>query len=419
MKYKQCGNMAYNLHLIKTDKFKKNIIRVNFRKEYNKQDITYRNLLRAVLTSTTKNYKTERELAIRREELYGTYCSIGRSLLAKEEVTIFDLVYFNDDVTEKGNSKKSILLLMEMLFNPNIDGNKFDQKQFDRCKKQLEEIIIQAEESTDFTANKRFHEIMFDGTPLAIFGPGYLEDLKEITSESLYEYYLNMIKSDLVDIFVCGDFNEEEIKKIFNDSFKISTIKRKRKDIIIKQDKFRRKPQFVLDKKDVKQSDLYIGAKILPMDRFELIYISKLFSYILGGSSGSKLFKTLREEKSLCYSTYSSITPNCGYMTIYAGLSYKDSKDAIKTIKKLIKDISKGKFDKEIIEEFITVCKAARKEIEDNPMSMISYEQAREYYYIDDYDTMVENLLKIKVEDVIKFSKKIKLDTIYIQGGEE
>ncbi len=418
MKYKQCGNMAYNLHLIKTDKFKKNIIRVNFRTKTNKQDITYRHLLRMILSSTTNNYKTERDLAIRYEELYGSGVYTGSILLADEEVTIFDLVYYNDKYTEKGNSKESILMLMDIIFNPNIDGNKFDQKQFDHSKKKLEELIMQAEENNDYVANKRYHEVMFNDTSLGLVGPGYLEDLKEITNESLYQYYLKMIKSDLVDIFVCGDFKENEITKLINDSFKISTIKRSRKDLIIKQDKFRRKPQFIVDKKEVKQSELYIGAKLLPLDRYELIYISKLYSYILGGSSGSKLFKTLREEKSLCYSTSSSITPNCGYLTIYAGLSYKDCKDAIKTTKKLMKEISKGKFPKEIIEEFITVCKAARKEIEDNPMSMISYQQAREYYHIDDYDTMIENLEKIKVDDVIKFSKKIKLDTIYIYGGD-
>ena len=61
---------SYNLHLIKTNKFKTITIDVDFYREIKKEEITKRNLLKMVLLSSSKNYKTERDLIIESEELY-------------------------------------------------------------------------------------------------------------------------------------------------------------------------------------------------------------------------------------------------------------------------------------------------------------------------------------------------------------
>ena len=49
MEYTKEENLAYNIHLIKTKKFKKNCIKINFKSLINKEEITYRNMLINVL----------------------------------------------------------------------------------------------------------------------------------------------------------------------------------------------------------------------------------------------------------------------------------------------------------------------------------------------------------------------------------
>ena len=48
-------------------------------------------------------------------------------------------------------------------------------------------------------------------------GCGYLDDAINLTNEELYNYYQNVLKSDIVDIFVLGDVDADEIKNIFKD----------------------------------------------------------------------------------------------------------------------------------------------------------------------------------------------------------
>ena len=62
MNYEQINMGSYNLHIIKTTKFKTITVEVNFRRKLKKEEITIRNLLKSILLYTTKDFKTEQEL---------------------------------------------------------------------------------------------------------------------------------------------------------------------------------------------------------------------------------------------------------------------------------------------------------------------------------------------------------------------
>ena len=70
MNYEQINMGSYNLHVIKTTKFKTITVEVNFRRKLKKEEITIRNLLKSILLYTTKDFKTEQELIRETENLY-------------------------------------------------------------------------------------------------------------------------------------------------------------------------------------------------------------------------------------------------------------------------------------------------------------------------------------------------------------
>ena len=70
MDYELIDMGGYNLHIIKTKKFKTITMQVMFRDKVKKEDITIRNLLRNVLFNSNKDYKTEKLLNIQIEKLY-------------------------------------------------------------------------------------------------------------------------------------------------------------------------------------------------------------------------------------------------------------------------------------------------------------------------------------------------------------
>ena len=70
MNVEQFDMGSYNLHVIRTKKFKTITVEVNFRRKLKKEEITKRNLLKSVLLYTTNNFKTEQELIRETENLY-------------------------------------------------------------------------------------------------------------------------------------------------------------------------------------------------------------------------------------------------------------------------------------------------------------------------------------------------------------
>ena len=85
------------------------------------------------------------------------------------------------------------------------------------------------------------------------------------------------------------------------------------------------------------------------MTDFELRYVLNVYSYILGGGPDSKLFKTVREKNSLCYTISSVSQPLNSILTINAGIDKKNFKKTVELIKKEMNDMRKNKFSNDDI----------------------------------------------------------------------
>ena len=70
MKYKKIINYSYNLHVIKTNKFKTVTVKVNFKRKLVKEEITYRNMIVNMLCESTEKYPSKRLMTIQTENLY-------------------------------------------------------------------------------------------------------------------------------------------------------------------------------------------------------------------------------------------------------------------------------------------------------------------------------------------------------------
>ena len=94
---------SYNLHVIRTDKFKTVMVRVVFQRPVVKNEITMRNVLSQMLLQSTYKYKTKRDMNIKAEDLYAADIYITNNRLGKYATSNFYLSMLNDKYTEKGN----------------------------------------------------------------------------------------------------------------------------------------------------------------------------------------------------------------------------------------------------------------------------------------------------------------------------
>ena len=261
------------------------------------------------------------------------------------------------------------------------------------------------------------YEAMDKDSSIALNGVGYLEDLKGINEKNLYEYYKKVLNSDTVDIFIIGDFNND-IKDIISKYMAINTLKKDKGSHIVKHTKFRKKEQIVKEKSKFNQSSLIIGFKCENLSEKERKYVANMYNFILGGSPDSRLFSIVREENSLCYSISSSFSGVTNTMLISSGINASDFKKCVTLIKKILKDISSGNIKDEELEKGKITYLSTFKELEDSIYSMMSLYVSKEYLDLDLLEERKKEIEKVTKEDIIKFSKKIHMDTIYLLEGE-
>ena len=423
MKYKKISTYSYNLHIIKTDKFKTVTVKMNFKREIEKSEITYRNMIINMLCESTLKYPTKRLMNIATEELY-ELCYRGMNYISgKYNIMGFDVTFLNEEYTEKGMLDKSIKFLSDLVFKPNItkkrNGVCFNEENFNIAYNVLKNNIISEKENPDGYSKIRMLENMEPNSCLSYRSSGYLEDLEKINSKKLYKYYESVLNSDIIDIFVIGDVNERYVRKAVEQNFSnIRTLKKPSSSHFIRAKKARLVPKKVIEKQKINQSKLCLGLKIDKMTDFELRYVLNVYSYILGGGPDSKLFKTVREDNSLCYYISSSAQPLNSILTISAGINKKDFQKVVTLIKKELLNMKKGKFnDEDIIKAKITYINSL-KELEDNPQSLLSLYAGIEYLKSDDINQRFVKINKVTKANVIRLASKIHLDTIYLLEGD-
>lgn len=408
---------AYNLNVIKTNNFKTVRVEVKFRNVVKKEEITLRNLLKMVLIESTKKFDTERKFVIESEELYDLKLSSTSSRVGNFTTLSFNLTFLNEEYTEKGLHNKSLDFLMEVLFNPNVSNNKFDSLSFNNCVNKLEKSIMGRKDNK--TKYSIFALLQHMGDYAYSYDQyGYLSDLKNIDEAKLYEYYKKVLMNDLVDVYVIGNVDSNEIKEYFINNFKINSFKKEKMNVLIDEVLPRKRVKVFKEEDDVNQTKIAIGLRFNDVSEYERKYVLYVYNEILGGSGNSLLFDTVREKNSLAYYINSIAQGYDNLLIIYTGID-KDRVDlGLKLIKKTIKDIEKGKFTLDMFNNAVNMITSSLKLSLETQSSVINNYYAMNILNSDDINTRISKFEKVTKEDVINFSKKIKMDTIFLLEGD-
>ena len=417
MKYIKRELPSYNLHMIKTDKFKSTSIEVIFGNEIKKENITINNFLSSILTYTSKKYNTKVKYARKIEDLYATVISSNTYRVGNVLNMDFNLKVLDDKYTEDGLFNEAIEFLYETIFNPNVKNGLFDEDSFNVIKMEEKSQIERIREDQRAYASLKSLELFDSNSPVSYNLKGYMSDLEQITRSNLYEYYKKVIKESFVDIFVIGDIDFDKVEKIITDIFVFENNKNSIDKIYLDYKKHQKKPKEEIMKDKTNQSKLSICCTIEDMTKYERNYVLNLYNIILGGSSDSKFFKNIREKYSLCYYAVTRANKTDNILTISSGINKENYSKMLILIEKEMKDMIKGKFDIEDIEKAKEYCLASLDEIEDVPEQLIASYYAVDKLESDPIEKRREFLKKVTKEEIVEFSKKVYIDSIFLLGG--
>ena len=408
---------SYNLNFIKTDLFKTITMKVIFHTPIIKEDITKRNILSDILLQSTKEYKTRRDLTIKSEDLYAADIYTANQRVGNYIMTSFILQTLNDKYTEENNFEESIKFLHEIIFNPDVEEERFKEDKLELVKSNATLALNSIKEDAANYSLIRMSEAYDKTSPISYRMTGYLEDLDKITEENLYEYYERMLDNDYVDIFILGDINEKELLPIIKKYFKFKKVKKRKAEYYLPNKKPRKRRLFAKETTKNSQSKLAIACPISKMTDYEKNYSLLLANIILGGTGDSKLFKEVREENSLCYTIRSNYNRLDNLMVINAGIDNVNFDKAVELITKNVQDMKKGKFtdsDINVAKEFY---KTSAESLMESPSRIINEVLTEEILGVEPLSERVRKIEKVTKRDIIRACKKINMDTVFLLEG--
>lgn len=419
MEYKKKEFGSYNLHMIKTDRFKSVNMEIIFSDEIKKEEITKRNFLADMLTYSSKLYKTRHSLVIAMQDLYSAKFYASSYRIGNYYNTDFNLRFLDERYTEKGMLEKSIKFAIETILNPNVLDNSFDNDTFEVVKRDAKNQIEGIKENPIKYAIINMLNKMNSKARYSYHSFGYLEDLEKITEENLYEYYKEFIKRSNIDIYIIGNIDFEVVEKVISESLKVHVLKKPKCSAYIVHNNIKIRVKKYEEDDNTNQTKLSIGCKLKDLTEFEKNYASNIYSTILGGNSDSKLFKNVREKNSLCYSIYSSINKLDNLFLINSYITKANYNKVIKLIKQEMKAITEGNITDEELEKAKKSYIAMIEDIYDSPSLLIASYYAMDILNADEPETRKKMIMEVTKEDVINVSKKVYMDTIYLLGGDK
>ena len=412
------------LHTINTNKFKTNLIAMFLSIPLTRENVTKDSLLVSVLRRGCEKFKTQEEISKKLEEMYGAEFNCGLDKLGRNHVLKFYIESINDEfLPQNGENmlKQSIEIISEIVFNPLVQNNGFNEEYVDQEKENVKQIIESKKDNKARYALFRCIEEMYKDNPEGLYKYGYVEDLEKINANNLYDYYIQLINTCKIDIFVSGKLENKDVDNLIEEAENISKLKDREPKYNINKPETNNKTEEtnkVEEKLDVTQGKLVIGYDVevskKDIENKKFRYIGMLYNAILGGTATSKLFQNVREKASLAYTASSSFSYYTGNIFVNAGIEIENFDKATDIIKDQIEAMKQGDFTEEDLQN-------AKKVIVSN-IAGISDEQDTEIIYflgqelsgsnvsLEQYAEFVQDVNKNEIED---FAKKIYINTIY------
>ena len=406
--------------IYKNTDFQSIIVKVMFPFEEKVEDLAKIQLLPSMLNYMNNKYPSEELFQLEKKKLYilGTSCT--RSVIGTSGVFSFNLIIPDTFALKKDILEEQFKFFSEMIYNPRSENGKFLEFELEREKNNLRLGISNALKNIRPYHQIRLRELIDDDAGILSRDIiQHQELIDEVTTENLYEYYLDVIKKRQPVIYVMGNVSEEKIndlcfKYLYREKFEDKEYEANLEHYM----KPKKKILEVVEESTFKDSAFSLVYKVKDMKQDDVVLLNTLKN-ILTSLSSRLLGEKLRDENDLIYSSKVMAYPHFGIFEITDFIN----KNNILEVKEKLQEVMQEFKNEELIDE------ALKNILERKRINLLRKLDDKFYLFEDfilkdlDIDMTAEEYYeiskKITAKDISKFVDRLVLDTTYfLKEGE-
>ncbi|MCK4260826.1 MAG: insulinase family protein [Halanaerobiales bacterium] len=416
-----------NLHLLQTSKFKTTLIKIYIQERLREETAPMVALTSYLLFRGTNNRPTTLEMMRYLEELYGADFVSDVEKRGEIQSLTLSLEIINKHYLPSGHDllEEGLAFIMDVLTNPLMKDEKFDEEYFNQEKAILRDDINSLINDKAKYVNERCCQSMCKNEPYGIFKYGSIDNLDKFTNEDLYRYYSDLLKNNPIHIFIIGDFDSanEVVEKVEKAFLTLPARSKSFSPVVMEKERDLHEKialQKIIEEEDIMQGKLAIGYRT-NIKRLSPKYAAlQIFNGLFGGLPHSKLFQNVREKSGLAYYIYSALESTKGILLVSSGIESANLDRVLEIVDQQLQAIKNG----EITEQELDFTKKAYqryfKYLSDSNGSFIDscmLEVTNGMH--PSLDKLMEEMDNVTTRDIQEVAKVVQLDTIYFLKGKE
>lgn len=405
---------------VRTGKFKTNTINFFFHDSLRRENAAKNALVPAVLRRGCKRFPTFQDIALYLEELYGATFDCGIAKKGERQIIQFYMEYVADEYTGENYFlfEKAFELLFEIVTDPVLENGGFKSEYVEQEKENVRRLIeARINDKNQYAVDKCLEEMCKD-EPYGIYDYGSVEDLAGINAVNLHEHYKSFLESYPMQVYITGNLDPNKMKGLLD---KLGSIKRQNIKSIdrVSIQKEVKDVREVTEKMSINQGKLSLGFRTNTSPDSRDYYSLVVYNGILGGGIHSKLFQNVREKASLAYYVFSRLEKFKGLMVISSGIDMQNRDKAVGIILKQIDEIKEGNISSYEFESTMKTIETGIKSLKDSQIQIVDFYLSQTIAGTEDnIDTIVDKIKSVTIEDVVKISRRVKLDMVYFLTGD-
>lgn len=356
------------------DRFKQSILTIQFVRPMRLEEASQNALIPAVLLRGCKAYPDLRAITARLDDLYGSGISALVRRIGDYQTTGLSCAFIADRFALTGDQILVPItqLLRHLLLEPVCQGDGFCEAFVESEKKNLICALEAERNDKRAYAGAQLLRTMCREDSFGIPRLGTPKSVSAIDPVSLMTHYRKILKESPVEIFYVGCAQLSQVAQALAPLF--SEIDRCYVNLPA-QTPFRDAPAEPLrtEEMEVAQAKLCMGFVTPITNRHEDFAAMQVFNALFGSGQSCKLFLTVREKMSLCYSIGSGYYSSKGIVTVSAGIDSQNMEKTRDQILTLLQDCRDGHITEEELKAAKLSLISGLKTVHDSPGAIEGY----------------------------------------------
>ncbi|WP_300367435.1 pitrilysin family protein [Brachyspira sp.] len=228
-----------------------------------------------------------------------------------------------------------------------ILNSAFREEDINKEKKVIIEELKMSNDTPEEISANQFFAAAYKGTSMSFPIGGNINNIKKISRDSIYSYFKTHFNSNNLIISIAGNFDiDSSIKRL-------EEIKLEQNNKTINEELPFYYKTITKEKQEINQVYFSLLTPSYSACDDRKRYAMNIINDIFGGSSYSRLFQAIRENKGLCYNIYSynSSFINGGTFEIHGSTSLDRYEETIESIHYEIEKLINERISEEELEE--------------------------------------------------------------------